>query len=203
MSPWGQIADLACAKILEYKNKKYKTTKMENKKRTPMPFLSLSVQLITQTYLQCISEEDDEVLQIQHQVRVVTVRLWRQSSVFVVTAVLKSVFYFSSVFLCPYRVRPQGSDDFGQRQLPELLHIRSVDQTLCSVKDVVLHYEEAGSREGGTDREWEGRRHRRRKVHDTQKWFNFKDRRKSETVKHASLSFTRLDAGSFLAPSKK
>lgn len=33
MSPWGQIADLACAKILEYKNKKYKTTKMENKKR--------------------------------------------------------------------------------------------------------------------------------------------------------------------------
>ena len=32
-----------------------------------------SVQLITQTYLQCISKEDNEVLQIQHQVRVVTV----------------------------------------------------------------------------------------------------------------------------------
>lgn len=45
---------------------------------------------------------------------------------------------------CPYRVCPQGSDDFGQRQLPKLLHIRSVYQTLCGVKDMILHNKEAG-----------------------------------------------------------
>jgi len=41
-------------------------------------------------------------------------------------------------------VRPQGGDEFGQRQLPELLHIGPVDQPLGGVKDVVLHHEEAG-----------------------------------------------------------
>lgn len=45
-----------------------------------------------------------------------------------------------------YRVCPQGSDDFGQRQLPKLLHVRSIDQTLCRVKDVILHNKEAGWR---------------------------------------------------------
>lgn len=49
--------------------------------------------------------------------------------------------------LSPYGVRPQGGDDFGQRQLPKLLHVRSVDQTLRGVKDVILHNEEAGWRE--------------------------------------------------------
>lgn len=47
----------------------------------------------------------------------------------------------------PYRVRPQGSDDFGQRQLPKFLHVRSVDQTLRGVKDVILHNKEARWRE--------------------------------------------------------
>lgn len=44
----------------------------------------------------------------------------------------------------PHRVRPQGGGDLGQRQLPELLHVGSVDQPLRGVKDVVLHDEEAG-----------------------------------------------------------
>lgn len=44
----------------------------------------------------------------------------------------------------PYRVRPQGGDELGQRQLPQLLHVRPVDQTLGGVKDVVLYHEEAG-----------------------------------------------------------
>lgn len=43
----------------------------------------------------------------------------------------------------PHRVRPQGCNDFGQRQLPQLLHIRSVDQPLCGVQDVILHNKEA------------------------------------------------------------
>lgn len=42
-----------------------------------------------------------------------------------------------------HRVRPQGSSNLGQRQLPQLFHIRSVDQTLCGVQDVILHNKEA------------------------------------------------------------
>ncbi len=62
--------------------------------------------------------------------------------------------------VCSYRVRPQCGDDFGQRQLPKLIHVRSVDQTLRGVKDMILHNKEAGWREGGKDRRWEGRQQR-------------------------------------------
>lgn len=46
-------------------------------------------------------------------------------------------------FHSSYRVCPQGSDYFGQRQLPKLLHVSSVDQTLCGVKDMILNNKEA------------------------------------------------------------
>lgn len=103
---------------------------------------------VTHTYLQSISKQDYEVLQIQHQVGVVAVRLQRQRNMSDVS-VLLSV-WLRRVRLClacvPYRVCPQGGDDFGQRQLPKLLHVRSIDQTLCRVKDVILHHKEAGWR---------------------------------------------------------
>lgn len=50
-------------------------------------------------------------------------------------------------------MRPQGGDDFGQRQLPKLLHVRSVDQTLRGVQDVILHHKEAGRGGGGRERQ--------------------------------------------------
>lgn len=61
--------------------------------------------------------------------------------------------------VCPYRVRPQGGDDFGQRQLPKLLHVRSIHQTLRGVKDVILHNKEARRREDNNTE----------KIHDTPK----------------------------------
>lgn len=64
-----------------------------------------------------------------------------------------SIWYFNvCVWDSPHRVRPQGSNYFGQRQLPQLLYVRSVDQTLCGVQDVILHNKEA-AREGGQSTE--------------------------------------------------
>lgn len=53
----------------------------------------------------------------------------------------------------PYRVRPQSGNDFGQGQLPKLLHVCSVDQALCGVKDMILHNKEAKKREDNKDSE--------------------------------------------------
>lgn len=50
-------------------------------------------------------------------------------------------------------MRPQGGNDFGQGQLPKLLHVRSVDQTLRGVKDMILHNKEAERREDNKDSE--------------------------------------------------
>ncbi len=108
----------------------------------------------THTYLQCISKKNNEVLQIQHQVRVVTVRLRKQTSVSVCCGCCEITHLWINVrraVVRPYRVRPQGGDDFGQRQLPELLHVRSVDQTLRGVKDVILDDKEAGRGGRGKD----------------------------------------------------
>lgn len=63
------------------------------------------------------------------------------------TFVETCISYLMSVCDSPHRVRPQGSDYFGQRQLPELLYVCSVDQTLCGVQDVILHNKEAASKE--------------------------------------------------------